>query len=420
MQMSVVVPLPPQMQQRGGALLQTLFQVTELSPEVQRLRARHAEARRTRAPQDDPQLAAGVSAHHGTEAVQAQERRIAPNSHAARKQLQTDSQQQAAQQRQVFQNSLREAQHGRSAASGDAAAGRSAGGDAANAPAAAGSATKAASAQQASNRTAAHAEAAEQGGSRATTPASGAAAAMPAWLNPAGAAGAITAHNVGAAVPQSAAAGRGGAQIGAATVVSGSAAPAAARATGAAAPIAGSSNLVTKPQSSAAPAGTKPAAQPQSAKHEVNVERILRVLRSQLTRERAQATLRLDPPELGKIKMHMDLRQENLTLRIETQSVAAHRLLTERLDSLRQGLEAGGIHLERIEIRPPETPQPPQADAPQDGADQREPAGDQAGDASAERSGADGTDSSGAAADAAAADETIIELATESLVNILA
>jgi flagellar hook-length control protein FliK len=69
----------------------------------------------------------------------------------------------------------------------------------------------------------------------------------------------------------------------------------------------------------------------------------------------------LDPPELGKLKLQMHLQQNQLALQIDTQTVAARRLLSEQLDTLRHSLEVAGIQLERVEVRAPEqahTPAP--------------------------------------------------------------
>jgi flagellar hook-length control protein FliK len=94
----------------------------------------------------------------------------------------------------------------------------------------------------------------------------------------------------------------------------------------------------------------------ESAEREAHIERIVRVIRSEVGRERSRATLRLDPPELGTIRMHMDLQKDRLLLRIDTQSEMAHRLLTEDVEALRVALAQSGIHLEKVEVRPP--PQP--------------------------------------------------------------
>jgi hypothetical protein len=90
-----------------------------------------------------------------------------------------------------------------------------------------------------------------------------------------------------------------------------------------------------------------------NAARQANIERIVRVVRSHMNGERAHTVMRLDPPELGRLRLQLDLRGEALSLRVDTSTQVAHRLLTEDLDKLRQGLEASGIQLERIDVRPP-------------------------------------------------------------------
>ena len=161
-------------------------------------------------------------------------------------------------------------------------------------------------------------------------------------------------------------------------------------------------------------------AQSQSGKTDTNVERILRVVRSQIGREYARATLRLDPPQLGTIRLRMDLQQDVLRLRIDTQTELAHRLLSEQLESLRQGLAGMGIHLEQVEIRPPAanaeanpSDQPPQADQRQEGAQH-------SATADTERSPDRGTDSFPAEPTEGAAGDATLEPAAESLVDLWA
>lgn len=89
----------------------------------------------------------------------------------------------------------------------------------------------------------------------------------------------------------------------------------------------------------------------ESGKNDANTARILRLMQIQLGRGRATATLRLDPPDLGKIKLQMDLRDTQLGVRMVTETEAARRLLSEQMDTLRRGLEAAGIQLERVELR---------------------------------------------------------------------
>lgn len=101
-----------------------------------------------------------------------------------------------------------------------------------------------------------------------------------------------------------------------------------------------------------APSAASPAPA-ESADTRTNLERIVRCLRAQIEGNRARATLRLDPPALGSLRLALDLQQDALALRIEPNSVVAHELLSEHLDGLREQLERAGIRLERVEIAPP-------------------------------------------------------------------
>ncbi|MEW6199598.1 MAG: flagellar hook-length control protein FliK [Planctomycetota bacterium] len=158
---------------------------------------------------------------------------------------------------------------------------------------------------------------------------------------------------------------------------------------------------------------------------DVNIERILRLVHSRIGQERSVATLRLDPPELGTVRVHMDLRKENLSLRIETQTPAAQRLLHEQVETLRQGLEASGIYLDRIEIRAPEAgdgpdsqPQPSDVPFGHDQASAQRDTGSAGGGA---HGGTDSPAGDWSAEEAPAVGrEWIVEPATESRVNLWA
>jgi flagellar hook-length control protein FliK len=157
-----------------------------------------------------------------------------------------------------------------------------------------------------------------------------------------------------------------------------------------------------------------------SAARDANIERIVRVIHSRVTEQRSHTVMRLAPPELGSLRLQMDLRGVALTLRIDTATEMAHRLLSEDLDKLRHGLEASGIQLERVEVRPPA--QPPQAGehggwqhADQQGQSQEESA--QTG---AEHPGEHGTESHPAESTEGPGRGTHLEPAAESLVNLVA
>jgi hypothetical protein len=100
------------------------------------------------------------------------------------------------------------------------------------------------------------------------------------------------------------------------------------------------------------PEGDQETAGPDADDRAENVERVLRVLRGSLRREHTTTVIRMDPPELGALRLELDLRKEVLTLRMSAETAAAQDLLRDELDALRRGLEAAGIRLERVEIHP--------------------------------------------------------------------
>jgi flagellar hook-length control protein FliK len=88
-----------------------------------------------------------------------------------------------------------------------------------------------------------------------------------------------------------------------------------------------------------------------SAETAQRVEQIVRLVRAGVQGQRAQAVLRLDPPELGAVRIHMELQKDQLSLRIETQTAVARDLLTQEVDVLRQALAGAGIVLDQVEVR---------------------------------------------------------------------
>lgn len=172
-------------------------------------------------------------------------------------------------------------------------------------------------------------------------------------------------------------------------------------------------------KSTVATGGATRAETAQVGKADANGERIVRVVRSQIGREHARVTLRLDPPELGTVRLQMDLHKDTLVLRIETHTPLAHRLLSEQIESLRQGLESTGIQLERVEVRPPTAADAHNADLPPE-PDGRGAGQEGSAHADAEHPTDRGTEATPAEPADRPARETIPEPATESLVNILA
>ena len=173
------------------------------------------------------------------------------------------------------------------------------------------------------------------------------------------------------------------------------------------------------------PAATDTSDAEDTGKTDANIARIVRLIQTRIDKDRSVATLRLDPPELGTVRMHMDLRQDQLALRIDADSPAARDLLLRDMDALRKSLEAAGIQLDRVEVRVPEA-----APAGLDSQAAQQQGMNAATDGGAgRRDDAHSTDSRSEQsrpvsatrlADATAVEEPTIGLATESLVNVLA
>lgn len=118
-------------------------------------------------------------------------------------------------------------------------------------------------------------------------------------------------------------------------------------------------------RATATPRAAQPAEQ-QAQKGEPS-EQVVRVIRQQIRAGRVKSIMRLDPPELGSIRLNLDVTKDNISVRVVPATETAHRVLTNDLEILRRGLEALGLRVDRLEVRPAEplnaTPAAQQNDA---------------------------------------------------------
>lgn len=113
-------------------------------------------------------------------------------------------------------------------------------------------------------------------------------------------------------------------------------------------------SALTARRTPAATETSKPAQTAETAEtrnSDANIERFLRVLRNRLGRDGGNLTVRLDPPSLGKLRVHMDIQRDALTLTVDADTLLARRLLSDQSDALRQVVEAAGLRLDRFEVR---------------------------------------------------------------------
>jgi len=85
-----------------------------------------------------------------------------------------------------------------------------------------------------------------------------------------------------------------------------------------------------------------------------SVNELTKVVRSNIGQRHSSMVLRLDPPELGKMRIDMRMHDQTLNLRIQVQNQAGYEALQGRLVDLRTALEQHGIQLNQVdlEIRP--------------------------------------------------------------------
>jgi len=95
------------------------------------------------------------------------------------------------------------------------------------------------------------------------------------------------------------------------------------------------------------------------------VEHVVRVVRASVGRGQWQAQIRLHPPELGRIRLDVNVRQDVLNMRIVAETAEARELISARVDQLRESLQQHGITVDRIDVEPRRAPA---SDASQSGA----------------------------------------------------
>ncbi len=84
-------------------------------------------------------------------------------------------------------------------------------------------------------------------------------------------------------------------------------------------------------------------------------ENLVKSIRMNRGAKSSSATIRLNPPELGKMKIQAQMSNDVLRVRVEASSSAARNLLTERSGELLAALHDRGIDVDRFEVAEPES-----------------------------------------------------------------
>ena len=76
----------------------------------------------------------------------------------------------------------------------------------------------------------------------------------------------------------------------------------------------------------------------------------MRSIRLQTGLRNSSARLRLEPPELGRIRVDVRLAGDRLAIEIRTETEAATERLIDRVAMLKTALEHHGIHVDRFDV----------------------------------------------------------------------
>jgi hypothetical protein len=95
-------------------------------------------------------------------------------------------------------------------------------------------------------------------------------------------------------------------------------------------------------------APTTPLIETQTPVEEANVARVVRGIRSAINQRGGSVTLRLHPPELGFVKIQIQMNEAVVRAEIASEHPAVRVLLQQQMGQLRAALEGQGLQVERL------------------------------------------------------------------------
>ena len=84
---------------------------------------------------------------------------------------------------------------------------------------------------------------------------------------------------------------------------------------------------------------------------QTNVFRIARGLATALAQRGGSVTLRLTPPDLGTLRINLQINGARVSAGFQIESEAARTLLTQQIGQLRTSLENAGLSVERLSVQ---------------------------------------------------------------------
>lgn len=87
------------------------------------------------------------------------------------------------------------------------------------------------------------------------------------------------------------------------------------------------------------------------------MSRVLRGVTAAVNQRGGALTMRLDPPELGRLRIQMTITQGTVTAQFHAETAQTHDLLQRSLATLRASLESQGLTVERLTVHAPQATQ---------------------------------------------------------------
>lgn len=81
------------------------------------------------------------------------------------------------------------------------------------------------------------------------------------------------------------------------------------------------------------------------------VVQVAKAIQASVDRRQTTMDLRLQPPELGVLRIHMEVKNNVLTAFLQTDNAQARELLTQQLTELRNILEGQGVQVGRLDVQ---------------------------------------------------------------------
>ena len=80
------------------------------------------------------------------------------------------------------------------------------------------------------------------------------------------------------------------------------------------------------------------------------VDRVVRFVRTMVGRNESSLEMRLNPPELGSVKLSMTMKAGELRMALQTSTEAARQVIAQNLDGLRSALVQHGFEVDRLDV----------------------------------------------------------------------